>query len=80
MLIDENFHDVGHDLVVIQPRDWYENAPFLTHVTDEKLLNFGKFLNSKWKMLLRNFDNKHSSKSSTTAIQTKNSFIVPGGS
>lgn len=78
--VNENFYDVGHDLVITQPRDWYENAPFLVRVTEERLLNFGKFLNSKWKMLLRNFDkSKINENASTTALITKNSFVVPGG-
>lgn len=55
--LDENFYEAaGHDLVTPEPRDWVVNAPFLAKVTDERIANFGRFLNSKWKMLLRNFD------------------------
>jgi alpha,alpha-trehalase len=78
--LEENFYDVGHDLIVTEPRDWYENAPFLSKINDDKLANFGRFLNSKWKMLLRNFDkSKVNANSKSTALHTKNSFVVPGG-
>lgn len=79
--LDENFYEAaGHDLVTPEPRDWVVNAPFLAKVTDERIANFGRFLNSKWKMLLRNFDKtKVSNNSKSTLILTKNTFVVPGG-
>jgi alpha,alpha-trehalase len=78
--INENFHEVGYDLVKVEPKDWHECAPFLTKLTDERLVNFGKFLNCKWRVLLRSFDcSKIDKKGATTALCTKNSFIVPGG-
>ncbi|RNA39719.1 Trehalase, partial [Brachionus plicatilis] len=78
--LDENFHEVGHDLVQVEPNDWFEHAPFLAKLNDKNLLNFGGYLNSKWKMLIRNFDRTRVCTDCTsTALFSKNSFIVPGG-
>ena len=78
--VSENFHESGFDLIKAEPKDWHENAPFLFKLSNEKLINFGKFLNCKWKLLLRSFDrSKINKNSATTALCTKNSFIVPGG-
>ena len=78
--VNDNFHESGFDLVKVEPKDWHENPPFLHRITDERMSNFGRYLNCKWKMLLRNFDyTKIDEKSATTALCTKNSFIVPGG-
>lgn len=81
--LDENFFEsAGHDLVTPEARDWVVNAPFLVKVSEERLANFGRFLNSKWKMLLRNFDKektKVTNNSKSTLLLTKNSFVVPGG-
>ena len=78
--LDENFYEVGHDLVHVEPNDWFEHAPFLAKLNDKKLLNFGGFLNSKWRMLIRNFDKSRVCTDCTsTALFSKNSFIVPGG-
>ncbi|CAF1111277.1 unnamed protein product [Brachionus calyciflorus] len=78
--LDENFHEVGHDLVHVEPNDWYEYAPFIAKLTDPKLINFAGYLNSKWKTLIRNFDrSKICTECTSTALFSKNSFIVPGG-
>ena len=78
--VSENFYEVGYDLVKVEPTDWHEVAPFMQKLTSEKALNFGKFLNCKWRTLLRNFDrSKIKHQGATTALCTKNSFIVPGG-
>jgi neutral trehalase len=78
--VNENFFDPGYDLVKVEPSDWHEIAPFMQNIKNEKALNFSKFLNCKWRTLLRNFDrSKLEHKGATTALCTKNSFIVPGG-
>jgi alpha,alpha-trehalase len=81
LFVEENFFEVGYDLVKVEPKDWHESAPFLSHVTDDRLVNFGRFLNCKWRSLLRSFDGSKVSgrRGATTALCTKNSFIVPGG-
>lgn len=76
--LNENFYEVGSDIVNEEALDWKSRPKFIDIIKDERLKAFGMILNEKWKNLLRKFakicDDCVSSK-----IETANAFVVPGG-
>ena len=79
--IDTNFHPSGYDVVKVEPADWTESPAYLSKILDQDLNRFARFLNLKWKHLVRKFDSKAKlcEACTTSAIPTSFPFVVPGG-
>lgn len=80
MFLKNNFYDAGKDTVKADPTDWIAQPAYLSKIVDSNLAKFAKDLNARWKDLLRKFDpNQICQNCKTSAILTKNPFVVPGG-
>ena len=80
--LKENFHSVGYDLIQTEPTDWIPNPSYLDllNKNETSLIQLGEKLNMEWKNLLRKFDHtKLCIDCASSAIETNNSFVVPGG-
>lgn len=78
--LNENFYPVGSDTVKADPTDWHPNPAFLNKIADGNLNRFAREINMRWRDLMRKFDpTKICSQCVTSAIVTKNPFMVPGG-
>lgn len=75
--VEENFDDVGSEIVKYSPPDFKESPEFLNTIKDPKLRQFGSDINAIWKILGRKLNHTKPEDHYST-LSVKHPMVVPG--